>query len=157
MPLSAVWAGPENNAHLKDGALLYATTEGHTPFRLVTHQCDVGHTLIVGPTGAGKSVLLNLLSMQFKKYEGAQVFTFDKGGSSRASIHALGGAFYDLGAEQGALSFQPLRDIDDEAEITWATEWVCGLLESKGVNINADIENSVWTALLSLALSLIHI
>ena len=43
------------------------------------------------------------------------------------------------------------RDIDNEAEITWATEWVCGLLESKGVNINADIENSVWTALLSLA------
>jgi len=73
MPLSAVWAGPEGNAHLGGAPLLYATTEDHTPFRLVTHQGDVGHTLVVGPTGAGKSVLLNLLSMQFKRYPNAQV------------------------------------------------------------------------------------
>ena len=29
-----------------------------TPFRLDLHVGDVGHTLVVGPTGAGKSVLL---------------------------------------------------------------------------------------------------
>ena len=56
MPLSAIWAGPERNAHLDGPPLLHATTQGHTPFRLVTHQGDVGHTLIVGQTGAGKSV-----------------------------------------------------------------------------------------------------
>ena len=89
MPLSAVWAGPQRNAHLEGGPLLYATTEGHTPFRLVTHQGDVGHTLVVGPTGAGKSVLLNLLSMQFKRYADAQVFTFDKGRSSRACLSLI--------------------------------------------------------------------
>jgi len=151
MPLSAVWAGPEGNAHLGGAPLLYATTEGHTPFRLVTHQGDVGHTLVVGPTGAGKSVLLNLLSMQFKRYPNAQVFTFDKGASSRAMIEALDGDFYALGETESGLVFQPLRRIDELNEMGWASEWIAGLLISKGVDVTAEIENTVWTALQSLA------
>jgi len=151
MPLSAVWAGPERNAHFNDAPLLYATTEGHTPFRLVTHQGDVGHTLVVGPTGAGKSVLLNLLAMQFKRYENAQVFTFDKGRSSRAAIEALGGNFYSLGETDSALVFQPLRGIDEAAEIAWAQDWVLGLFKSKAVIITPDIEESLWSALTSLS------
>ncbi len=150
MPLSAIWAGPERNAHLDDAPLLYATTEGHTPFRLVTHQDDVGHMLVVGPTGSGKSVLLNLLSLQFKRYQNAQVFTFDKGRSSRAMVEALGGDFYDLGAQSG-LIFQPLKDIDGESEITWALEWVLGLLAGEAVEITPDIKEAIWSALESLA------
>ena len=151
MPLSAVWAGPEGNAHLDGAPLLYATTEDHTPFRLVTHQGDVGHTLVVGPTGAGKSVLLNLLSMQFKRYPDAQVFTFDKGASSRAMIEALGGDFYALGETDSALVFQPLREIDEPNEMAWASEWISGLLVSKGVDVTAEVESTVWSALQSLA------
>ena len=45
-----------------------AQTEGSTPFRFSLHVGDVGHTLIVGPTGAGKSVLLALMAMQFRRY-----------------------------------------------------------------------------------------
>ena len=151
MPLSAVWAGPEGNTHLGGAPLLYATTEDHTPFRLVTHQGDVGHTLVVGPTGAGKSVLLNLLSMQFKRYPDAQVFTFDKGASSRAMIEALGGDFYALGETDSALVFQPLRGLDEPNEMAWASEWISGLLASKGVDVTAEVENTVWSALQSLA------
>ena len=151
MPLSAVWAGPEGNAHLCGAPLLYATTEDHTPFRLVTHQGDVGHTLVVGPTGAGKSVLLNLLSMQFKRYPDAQIFTFDKGASSRAMIEALCGDFYALGEPDTGLVFQPLRGIDEPSEMAWASEWISGLLESKGVDVTAEVENTVWSALESLA------
>ena len=68
MPLSAVWAGPSRNAHLEGPPLLFAETGGATPFRLSTHVGDVGHMLVVGPTGAGKSVLLALLAMQFRRY-----------------------------------------------------------------------------------------
>src|SRR5205814_4845939 len=69
MPLSSVWAGPERNEHLGGPPLLLAETSGSTPFRLSTHVGDVGHMLVVGPTGAGKSVLLSLLAMQFRRYE----------------------------------------------------------------------------------------
>jgi len=34
-----------------------APTEGSTPFRFSLHVGHIVHTLIVGPTGAGKSVL----------------------------------------------------------------------------------------------------
>jgi type IV secretion system protein VirB4 len=68
MPLSAVWAGPERNDHLDGPPLLFAKTEGATPFRLSLHVGDVGHTLVIGPTGAGKSVLLALMALQFRRY-----------------------------------------------------------------------------------------
>jgi len=33
----------------------------------------------------------------------------------------------------------------------WASEWIAGLLESKGVDVTAEAENTVWSALESLA------
>ncbi|HIF4779078.1 TPA: conjugal transfer protein TrbE, partial [Citrobacter freundii] len=53
MPMSAVWAGPEKNEHLDGPPLIVTRTDGATPFRLVTHIGDVGHTLVAGPTGMG--------------------------------------------------------------------------------------------------------
>ena len=107
MPVSAVWAGPQHNAHLEAPALVTAKTRGATPFRLDLHVGDVGHALIVGPTGAGKSVLLSLLALQFRRYKDSQVFVFDKGKSARAAILAMGGTSFDL-ALDGGLAFQPL-------------------------------------------------
>src|SRR5690606_21114679 len=98
--------------------LLHAETGGSTPFRLSTHVGDVGHMLIVGPTGAGKSVLLALLALQFRRYPEAQIYIFDKGFSARAAVLAMGGAHHALGfggeAQDGgkAIAFQPLRGID---------------------------------------------
>jgi len=89
--------------------------------------------------------------MQFKRYPDAQIFTFDKGASSRAVIDSLGGDFYALGETETGLVFQPLRSIDDDLEIAWALEWVIGLFESKGVDVTPDVENTVWSALQSLA------
>ena len=51
--------------HLDTPPLLYCQTTGNTPFRLNLHYTDVGHTLIVGPTGSGKSVLLGTLQSAF--------------------------------------------------------------------------------------------
>nr|WP_249200335.1 ParB/Srx family N-terminal domain-containing protein [Thetidibacter halocola] len=67
IPISAVWAGPDRNDHLDGPPLFHAETDGKTPFRFSTHVGDVGHTLIVGPTGAGKSVLLALMALQFRR------------------------------------------------------------------------------------------
>jgi type IV secretion system protein VirB4 len=150
MPLSAVWAGPPGNVHLNGAPLMVTRTEGATPFRLVTHVGDVGHTLIVGPTGAGKSVLLSLLAMQFRRYPGSRVFFFDKGGSARATVLGLGGEHYDL-ATEGAIAFQPLARIDDDGMRAWAAEWIGGLLMHEQIEITPDVKDTVWSALGSLA------
>ncbi|MEZ6002048.1 conjugal transfer protein TrbE [Hyphomonas sp.] len=148
-PLSSLWAGAERNAHLDGPPLLMARSASSTPFRLVTHQGDVGHMMVVGPTGAGKSVLLSLLALQFRRYEQAQVFIFDKGASARCTTLALGGTWYELGLD-GDLAFQPLRDVDGEAGLASAQAWVLGLIEQEGVPVTPEVKQAVWTALQSL-------
>jgi len=150
MPVSSVWAGPERNEHLDGPPLFYAETTGSTPFRFSTHVGDVGHMLIVGPTGAGKSVLLSLMAMQFRRYEGSQVYIFDKGNSARAATLAMGGAHHELGSA-GALAFQPLAHIDGDAERSWAADWIAGLLDHEKIGVTPEIKEQAWAALNSLA------
>jgi len=111
---------------------------------------DVGHTLIVGPTGSGKSVLLALLTLQFRRYQDAQIFFFDKGRSARASVLAMDGTAFDL-ALDGGLSFQPLANINKGGEQAFALQWLCGLLNNEGVAITPDVKDAVWKAIQSLA------
>jgi type IV secretion system protein VirB4 len=156
IPLSAVWAGPERDEHFAAPPLFFAKTEGSTPFRFSLHVGDVGHTLIVGPTGAGKSVLLALMAMQFRGYSDAQIFAFDFGGSMRAAALAMGGDWQDLGgvlSDDAAtpVALQPLARIDDAAERGWAAEWVANILEREKVTITPEAKEHIWTALSSLA------
>jgi type IV secretion system protein VirB4 len=150
MPVSAVWAGPERNAHLDGPPLIVTRTDGATPFRLVTHIGDVGHTLVVGPTGMGKSVLLATLALQFRRYPHSRLFAFDMGRSMRATILGLGGEHYDLGTD-GAIAFQPLARIDQVGFRAWAGEWVEGRLAHEGITVGPAEKEAVWSALASLA------
>ena len=155
MPLSSVWAGPVRNEHLAGPPLLLAETSGSTPFRLSTHVGDVGHMLVVGPTGAGKSVLLSLLAMQFRRYEGAAVYMFDKGWSARAAVLAMGGAHHALGigehGGEGTLAFQPLRRIHEAGQRSWAVEWLGSLLEQQKLELKPELKDALWSALLNLS------
>ena len=155
IPLSAVWAGPARNDRLDGPPLFFADTEGSTPFRFSTHVGDVGHTLIVGPTGTGKSVLLALMALQFRRYADAQVFAFDFGGSIRCATLAMGGDFEDLAGAlsdaEDAVSLQPLARIDDAAERSWAQDWLAGLLGREGVTIDPTAKDHLWSTLTSLA------
>ncbi|WP_134726891.1 conjugal transfer protein TrbE [Paracoccus luteus] len=156
IPLSAVWAGPERDDHFGAPPLLYGRTEGSTPFRFSLHVGDVGHTLVVGPTGAGKSVLLALMALQFRRYPRSQVFAFDFGGSIRAAALAMGGDWHDLGGElteaaETSVSLQPLARIHETAERAWAADWIVGILRRETVEITPEVKEHIWTALTSLA------
>ncbi len=153
MPLSSVWAGPAQDEHLAAPALLTAQTDGTTPFRLAVHVGDVGHMLVAGPTGAGKSVLLALFAMQFRRYADAQVIVFDKGFSARAAVLAMGGRHHALGSGNAgdALAFQPLRDIHRPSERTWAAEWIAALLAHEKVLVAPATKEALWSALGNLA------
>ena len=154
MPLSSVWAGQARNAHLDGPPLLYAETSGSTPFRLSTHVGDVGHMMIVGPTGAGKSVLLTMLALQFRRYPDSQIYIFDMGRSARAATLAMSGAHHGLGLGGDAgetIAFQPLRHIDQPDERAWAAEWIGALLAHEKILVTPEIKEAVWSALTNLA------
>ncbi|MBM3653766.1 MAG: conjugal transfer protein TrbE, partial [Alphaproteobacteria bacterium] len=156
IPLSAVWAGTLTDAHLNAPPLFFGRTEGSTPFRFSLHVGDVGHTLVIGPTGAGKSVLLSLMALQFRRYARSRIFVFDFGGSARAATLAMGGSWHDLG---GALSvettdpvaLQPLAAVDDPAERTWAADWIASILARENVAVTPEVKEHLWSALSSLA------
>ncbi len=156
IPLSAVWAGPARDEHLGAPPLFFGKTEGATPFRFSLHVGDVGHTLVVGPTGAGKSVLLALMALQFRRYPHNQIFAFDFGGSIRAAALAMGGDWHDLGGylTEGAsasVSLQPLSRIHDVPERAWAADWIINILTREGIIITPEVKEHLWSALTSLA------
>ena len=173
IPLSAVWAGPERDEHFDAPPLLFGKTEGSTPFRFSLHVGDVGHTLVVGPTGAGKSVLLALIALQFRRYPRSQVFAFDFGGSIRAAALAMRGDWHDLGGNasrrsdddeepiahallaqrptSNMVSLQPLAGIHYTPERAWAADWIVDILAREGVAVTPEVKEHLWSALTSLA------
>jgi len=148
-PLSTAWAGDARNRHLNAPTLAVARTDGSTPFRLDLHVGDVGHTMVVGPTGAGKSVLLSFLALQWRRFAGSKVFVFDKGGSARAALLGMGGTAIDLGGN-GVAAFQPLARIDIPQGRADALSWVMTLLAQEGLPDTPEVKEPVWSALGSL-------
>lgn len=173
IPLSAVWAGPVEDEHFRAPPLFFARTEGATPFRFSLHVGDVGHTLVVGPTGAGKSVVLALMALQFRRYGNSQIFAFDFGGSIRAAMLAMAGDWHNLGSSasngQGAhdplalltladlsddidtISLQPLGRVHHVPERAWAADWLVDILLREGVPVTPEVKEHLWSALTSLA------
>src|SRR3546814_6941010 len=62
----------------------------------------------------------------------------------------MGGEHHALG-ETDTLAFQPLRDIHDDTERTWAAEWVASLLAHEKVEVTPEVKEALWSALTSLA------
>jgi len=156
IPLSAVWAGSLYDEHFNQPPLFFGRTEGSTPFRFSLHVGDVGHTLVIGPTGAGKSVLLALMAMQFRRYRASQIFAFDFGGSIRAATLAMDGEWRDLGGALtdnaiDSVALQPLAHIDGLGEKSWVADWIAGILTRDKIVLKPEDKEQIWSALSSLA------
>lgn len=153
-PITSVWEGQKKNKHLKGDALLKVKTRESLRFYLSLHVDDVGHTFIAGPTGAGKSVLLNTISAHFQKYKNARVYIFDKSASSRVLTEAMGGTFYNLLVDTKSISFQPLARVtteDNDTERQWIVSWLSSYAESRNIQIDEKDRRTLNTALITIA------
>lgn len=157
LPTTSTWAGPTKNPnpfYRDDNAvLLYAATTGNAPFRFNLHVDDRGHTLIVGPTGAGKSTILELIEAQHGRYKGARVYKFEKGYSSFVLCNGSGGQYYDIGGEGQNINFCPLARVDKPSERFWAEGWIETLVALQGVSVAPYHRSAIRQALLLLAQS----
>ena len=134
LPTTATWPGLAKNPSPffppDSPPLALAKTTGSAPFRLNLHVDDVGHGMIAGPTGAGKSALLEFLEASFLRYPGARVRKFEKGYSSFVLCNAVGGNYYDIGGEQSnEISFCPLGLVNKPTERAWAEDYIETLLK----------------------------
>jgi len=155
LPLHTLWTGqsfsstasllPQNSP-----PVFYAATTGHTPFRFHLDVGDVGHQLILGPTGSGKSTWLAFLMTQFLRYENAQIFLFDKDYSHRALTQELGGNHYDIGNADSELSFCPLAELATESQKMRAVQFIENLVVLQNIEINPEIRKAILDAVNSL-------
>ena len=112
IPTSSIWTGEEKAPcpmyPALSPALMHCVTKGHTPFRLNLHVRDVGHAMIFGPTGNGKSTFLALIIAQLCRYRDMSIFVFDKGMSLYPLTAACGGSHYTIAGDDESLAFCPL-------------------------------------------------
>ena len=134
--LAPVFGPPRGSArsqHLDREALAVFETPWRTAYRYDLFRGDVGHTLILGATGSGKSFALNFLLVEALRYE-PRVLILDLGGSYRWLTRFLGGSYLELtpgGAESG-LRLQPFALPPTTRTFQFLTGWVLRLLKLGG-------------------------
>ncbi len=153
LPFSAIWSGIEHNKFLGqlcgiDKPLICCSTDYGANFYFNLNDGDVGHTIILGPTGSGKSTFLNLIEVSSLKYPDSQIFIMDYGLSSLTLTLAVGGTY--INPSDGTVCFQPLRDIDNDMEFKWAVEFILTIIELQGIALNPQIKVAVNAAMQSL-------
>ncbi|MCD6035502.1 MAG: virB4 [Rickettsiales bacterium] len=127
--------GKEKGNHWGDAVTVFDTTSG-TPYYFNFHARDVGHTTIIGPTGAGKTVLMNFLCAQSQKFH-CRMFFFDKDRGAEIFLRAIDGNYtmIDPGANCG---FNPLQLDQSSENRNFLIEWMKALVTVNGELISAE-------------------
>ena len=99
-------AGAPQNAHLGREALAVLETTHGTPYHLNLHVDDVGHTLVLGATGSGKSFFLNFLIAHLQRYS-PQTLIFDLGGSYETLTTYFGGRALRVALDRPGFTINP--------------------------------------------------
>jgi type IV secretion system protein VirB4 len=143
--------GERRNAFLGAPCLAAFETEDHGLFHFNLHVEDVGHTLVFGPTGKGKSFILNFLIAHAQKYQ-PYTFIIDAGGSYRWLTEALNGSCVSVRPETMPFSINPfaLEPTSSNTEFQYAFTKL--LVESLGGRVSDADEKEVFEAVKSLQL-----
>ena len=126
--------GTPTSGHLGEPALAILETQWKTPYHYDLFAGDVGHTLVLGATGAGKSFTLNFLLVQALQYD-PRVLILDLGGSYHWLTRFLDGGYMELspdGGGAGGFRLRPFALPAGERTYAFLTGWVSRLLRIGG-------------------------
>ena len=127
--------GKNKGNHWGDAVTVFDTTSG-TPFFFNFHARDVGHTTIIGPTGAGKTVLMNFLCAQAQKFK-CRMFMFDKDRGAEIFVRALNGKYSVIDPGRKCY-FNPLQLDDTMENRSFIADWMASLVMQNDEMISAD-------------------
>jgi type IV secretion system protein VirB4 len=105
-------SGKRKKNHWGNAVTVLNTVSG-TPYFFSFHVRDVGHSMIIGPTGSGKTVLLNFLCAQAQKFN-CRLFFFDKDRGAEIFIRAIRGRYMIPTAAKNS-GFNPFQ-LEDNSE-----------------------------------------
>jgi type IV secretion system protein VirB4 len=148
--LFAPRAGERTSEHLGGPCLAVFETERQTPYHWNLHYGDVGHGLVLGATGSGKSFLLNFILTHAQQYDPI-TFIFDLGGSYENLTGRLGGTTWHMGVRDRQISINPfsLPGTPEHMHFLWG--FVRVLLQSGGqYRLTAKDDRDVAAAVESL-------
>jgi type IV secretion system protein VirB4 len=128
-------SGKIESNHWGNAVTVMNTTSG-TPYFFNFHARDVGHTMIIGPTGGGKTMLLNFLAAQAQKFN-PRLFFFDKDRGAELFIRAINGkhTIINPGAQ---CNFNPFFLNDTPENRNFLIEWLKILLSTNGEIVTAE-------------------
>ncbi|MGV7209314.1 VirB4 family type IV secretion/conjugal transfer ATPase [Oxalobacteraceae bacterium A2-2] len=154
LPTSSIWTGQDHAPcpmyPPQSPALMSCVTIGSTPSRLNLHVRDLGHTLIFGPTRAGKSTQLAMIALQALRYPDMSLYIFDKGMSMYPVTRAVGGSHFRIGGDGSPLAFCPLQFLATRTDRAWAMEWIDTLLALNGVDTTPEQRNAIGEAVINM-------
>ena len=148
--LFTLTGGSATCPHLGREALTVFETPHHTAFAFTLHVQDVGHALVLGATGSGKSFLLNFLITQAQKYDPLTVI-LDLGHSYRKLATLLDGRYLEVGLRQRDVSINPFALEPTPEHLHFLHAFVKVLLEGEdGYRLNNVEDREVYEAVENL-------
>ena len=139
-PIFGPPVGTPRSGHLKKAALAILETQWRTPYYYDLFKGDVGHTLVLGATGAGKSFALNFLLVQALQYD-PRILILDLGGSYRWLTQFLGGGYMELSPETdagGGFRLRPFSLPAGERTFGFLAGWIARLLRIGGWTLGGE-------------------
>lgn len=127
--------GKIDGNHWGNAVTVFDTASG-TPYFFNFHSRDVGHTTIIGPTGGGKTVLMNFLCAQAQKFN-CRLFMFDKDRGAEIFVRAIGGS-YSIIEPSERCGFNPLHLPDTNENRNFIAEWLRTLVSSEGGELSPE-------------------
>lgn len=128
LPLNEPWHGEKYSPNDKYSGgshracpLMQVRGSGGGVFYLNLHYADLGNTLIFGPPGAGKSVLLCALVHALLRYPDMKIIAFERGSSFYALCKAVGGQHIHLDHHS---RFCPLGNLEGAQNLSRALEFI---------------------------------
>jgi type IV secretion system protein VirB4 len=118
-------SGKRKGNHWGDAVTVLNTVSG-TPYFFSFHVRDVGHSMIIGPTGAGKTVLLNFLCAQSQKFN-PRMFCFDKDRGAEIFVRAIRGKYVIPDAARPS-GFNPFQLEDNAVNRSFLVEFLKALV-----------------------------
>jgi len=156
-PLSGVHEGERINEHLSGmlgrpcKALTVMGTDFNTPYWFNFHVGALGHAFVVGPSRTGKSIAMNFLISQFRKYgDDAEIVIFDKDYSCRIPTLLQGGEHMDL-RDGSSIRLNPVLLAKDQANWGFLARWIEILVSSRGYKVTTQDAKAIYEAIKGVA------